>query len=375
MPLTTLTVRPAYTSDLHHLGLDHLRDMPGFSLPMLRLGVVNDRIVCRAFVGEYLLRYGRADLRVAGIGGVRTERRYRNRGFGRALMRDVVTYAREQGAHLALVNDTTGGYFARFGFSPVWPHYAMRFASTDAAQLPHPLRCRPPTDVDVPAMVRLYARHWDGRATFDRDPETWFWRARRGDRHTCVAVDSGGQIQGYLAGTSPAASDVEVVADTSDAASTLLAEAGKAGIAAGHYDVRWPLPPDDALASYARELLDVTLSADYAVSGGWMARVIDMRGLLDAMLPEVVAQAGAMLPNFKASSLVFQHDSEHVWLGLSDEPDSEVALGYRDFTQVMFGSLSPDTLGKRDRLPPEAVQMLRALFPPRVAALAPWDWF
>ncbi|MFW5748410.1 MAG: GNAT family N-acetyltransferase [Chloroflexota bacterium] len=377
-PVTGMTIRPATMREIEAMGLDYLQDRPGFQPSMLRVGVYKDRVISRVLLERLTLRYGSVYLRAAGLGSMETTYRYRGRGYSAALIRDVLATMREQGAHLALLNDTSGGYFSRFGFSPVWPDYQMSFEAATASHLESSLVLRDPIPRDIPQMAALYEQQWGGRVTVERSPVLWLWRIACACYQVLVAADDTGQVYGYIAGDDLLSAQVEVVAGSMDAAAALMAFAGQRHVTAEGHDSRvivWPVPPDDSLITYARALMDVAAAARFNHSMGWMARVIDMGGLADALLPELYAQMTAVLPDERPASLVFDYDADGVIFGLHGRPASRVRLAYPDFIQVMFGSLAPEALGMRENLAEDAVLLLRALFPPRVTALGWWDWF
>jgi predicted N-acetyltransferase YhbS len=354
------------------MGLDHLQEKPGFQPSFLRVGEFRNRIVCRVLIEQMTLRYGGVSLRVAGISGAFTEYRFRGEGFGEAVVQDAIAYMREQGAHLALLDDTTGHYFDRFGFGPVWPHYTLSFDAQAASELDTPLTVRRATPPDLPAIARLYDKHWMPRTAAVRSAELWLWRARYGGWQSLVAAGID-RLHGYMAAPDLRGTQVEIVVDNEAAARSLLVEAARVHDNNGR--VRWSLPPDDALIAYARDWIDLSLQADYRRTGGWMARLIDVRGLVHTLLPELHAQGVMAWPEYQADNLHWEHDADTVSIGLNDQPATHVRIGYHDFIQLMFASLTPESLALRQDLSPVAVRFLKALFPARVAALAPWDWF
>jgi GNAT superfamily N-acetyltransferase len=348
---------------------------PGFDYTSHRSGVLDGRVVSYAEVKPYTLRYGRVKLRVGGVGGVCTHPDHRGHGYASAVLQDSLAYMAEQGIHLALLNGVRG-YYDRFGFSPVWPKYAFEVPAAEAARLQPELRLREPTMQDIPFMARLYQKHWEGRVAFIRSPETWMWRVFSEEWRYIRVVDDG-QVCGYISGDNPLGREIEVVADTPDAAITLLAECGRLCLQAGLEKVRWLMPPDDAVVAFARTLLPVTVSAEYLPDGDWMARLIDTRELVNTLLPEMIAQASLADPHFDADALHFGFQPHQISIKMRGQDTTICQLDHRDFIQVIFGSLRPSALALRphSRLHPDGVRLLDLLFPPRMAALGCWDWF
>ncbi len=350
---------------------------PGFSYGLNRVALVNGEVVAYMRVVPGLLRYGAARISVGGLAQVCTHPAHRNQGFSAALLQDAIAYMAEQGAGMALLNGIPG-YYQRFGFSPVWPYYNLHIPAAEAARLTSPLRLRPAHTDDVPALMNLYQRHWGGRAAFERSALLWAWRIQHEIRPVQqVVVDKDDGVQGYLSGLSLTDDETEVVADTPEAALALLGLCGAACLEAGMEMLSWCIPPDDALISFARQHVTVNLSALYRPNGGWMARLIDARGFLETLLPEITAQAASTDPAFDPAALLAEAGAGGVRLALRGQPDTLCDLSYNDFLQVAFGSLRPDALAVRpaSQLQPAGRRLLELLFPPRIAALACMDWF
>lgn len=375
MTTTKLSVRAATTDEVRRIGFGHLLTKPGFVPELVRVVAYKHHIISHLLIERYTLRYGHVPLRTAGVGNVYTDPNHRRKGYAAAVMQDALALMVEQGAHLSLLHDTSG-YFGRFGFTPVWPEYQLVFSSEQAAALPQLLKLRPPNPEDVPQIAHLYERHWAGRVTLNRNRETWIWRmTSEAQTHILVATDAENNVHGYISGNDLLSERIEVVADTPPAAVTLLSEVGRLHQSAGYDMVSWHIPPDDTIVAYARQILDIRLSVAYTMKGGWTARPIDTSALIETLLPEITAQAYAAYPSFDPAKLVIDCQPDVVKIGLSGKDKTFSELTYRDFMQVMFGSLDPHALTIRVRLTDEAVRLLRALFPSRMAVLGCWDWF
>jgi len=365
-----------YERWLHHW-LAARPHAPDFDYRLHRLGFKDGQVVAHVRVKPSTLHYGSARLHVGGVSEVCAHPDHRKQGYSGKVLQDALAFMTEQGAHLALLNGINN-YYERFGFSPVWPYYYLEADSAEAAALDAPLRLRDVRPDDVPHMAALYHRHWEGRVTFMRDPQVWAWRVACHERPYQQVVDDGrGRISGYIVGYGLANEYVEVLADSPEAALTLLKAGGQVHQETGLKTLRWSVPPDDALVSFARQFLTVTVSARYLPSGGWMARLIDARGLIDTLLPEITAQASVTDPRFDADALVVDPGGGGVQIGLRKQPETFCQLNYYDFIQIVFGSLRPAALAVRpySQLQPDGRRLLELLFPPRMAVLGCWDWF
>lgn len=373
--MSTLHVRPAKDDEIETLGLGDLKRIPHFRPTMVRLGVTNDRIVSRVVLRDRTLMYGRAAIKTTCVGQIHTQEAYRQRGYAAVVMSDTLTYMREQGAHMALVHDSTSSYMSRFGFSSVWPNYTLSFSAKEAAALDQPLSLRPMEPYDLPVVAALYDRLWGGRVTFSRDPDTWIAHVTHGGWEIYVAVDDNDRPQGYIAIADPDAGLVEVIAGSSDAAMTILAFAGRWYQESGLESIQWATLPDDPFTAFARDWLDLTISVTFKPQGAWMARLVDVRGFINMILPELTAQAEMALPDFRSGALKLRPHADHIEITVYVAPAINLKLSHRDFVQLMFGSISAENLAMRVGFAANEVHLLERLFPPRLAALAPWDWF
>ncbi|MGJ3238635.1 MAG: GNAT family N-acetyltransferase [Anaerolineae bacterium] len=345
------------------------------NIPPYRAAFKGDQLVALIHIVDYVLRYGRATLPIVAVGMLCTHPDYRHQGYAGAVVKDTLTFAAEQGAHMVLINSTIDQYFQVFGFSPIWPQYHLQIPVQSALQCRQRLRLRVATPDDLEEMALLYDRYWGMRVTVERSPMLWRWRMAHGRGESLVMVNDAGRIKGYLWHLPDDFSGRnEVVVGTPDAIETALAYSGRRWQSGGHETLCWSVPPDDVIVPYAQQMVPLILSANYAPSSGWMGRVIDARALLQALLPEILAQAHSNNPRITAQSLLLAIVPDGVSLGLRSVPDTRCQLSLRDFIQVLFGSLSPDSLAVRQPLSDESLRLLHELFPPRIASLAGWDW-
>lgn len=356
-----------------HFWLASMPERPGFTPEMLRVGLVDGQIVSHAMMRQYTMRYGQAILKVAGVSAVCTHESYRHHGYAAVIMRDLLTYIAEQGAHVSLLHGRVPHYYEKFGYSPVFPKYYFTFSTEDAADLPQYLHVRDAELEDLPIIAALYEKHWGGRVSFQRSPQIWQWRFNNADKPPLVVDDGLGNIDGYLF-TKPDG-NIEVVADSPEAVTSFLAWSGRWYDARGDSQVTWFVPPDDVIITYARQFLPINISVLYQPTAGWMARLIDTYALVQTLLPELLAHATAIHPALQYQDILFDVQPDRVHIAIRHDPASACELSREDFIQIMFGSLRPSALAARIHLQPVGVELLEMLFPSRMAALAPWDWF
>jgi len=333
------------------------------------------KLVSFLYVHDFTLRYGRAALQVAAISAVCTDENYRGRGYAAAVIKDTLTYAAEQGAHMVLLYGIPD-YFSRFGFSSVWPQYTLQAPTDIASGLTQSLQLRIATPDDALVMRSLYNQHWGARITVERSSALWRWRLENSRGEAAVALDKRGRIHGYIWHEPHQLSErSEIVANSPEAIMSFLAYSGRRWQHEGKSHFVWLVPPDDMIIPYAQQILPITLQASYFPSGGWMARIIDSTAMIAELMPEIIAQARVSSRNFKPRELVLEVQPDGVEIGLKSNPDSFCRLSLRDFIQILFGSLRPATLAMREPLRQVNILLLETLFPSRVAAIAAWDWF
>lgn len=355
---------------------EHLLNHPKFSLDNLHVAIYKNKIASVVHTVDFSLRYGRARLKVVGISLVCTASKYHGRGFASAVIKDILTFAAEQGSHLALVDSPLTTYFQQFGFSPVWAKYTLQVSSALAAELHQPLQMRVAMPSDLPIMAKMYEHYWGMRVTFERSTELWRWRMNHGRGEALVMFGQSGKIQGYiwhLADDFSAKN--EVIATTQPAIATALAYSGRRWQAMDYETISWSVPPDDVIVPYAQQMLPLSLNASFSPSAGWLARVIDAHALIDVLLPEIIAQTQASLIPFDVHQLILRIAPDGIEIGLETIPDSVCQLSLRDFIQILFGALRPEALAVRHPLSSESIQLLQTIFPARIAAIAGWDWF
>lgn len=338
--------------------------LPGYDFSWHRIGLIDGKVVVHVAAKPYRLRYGSVELQVGGIGAVCTDPDYRQRGLAAAVMRNALEYMQARGDHLSLLAAIVPAYYDRFGYTTVFPDYTLEFKAADAAALDAPLRSRAAAANDAAPMAALYERCWGHRVTMPRSVALWQWRMQTlPPPRTQIVEDDNGQIVGYMTGADTVH---EIVVATAAAARTLIGEIGRWYVAEGQALVTLHVPPDDRLVYDLRRWLTTTFKSQFEPGGHWMARVIDGRGLREALLPEMLARAGLDL-----RGLIFDVQPDVVYIGLRGQDSTNAQLEQGDFLQVLFGVLPPAMLG----LHPDATTLLERLLPPRVTMIAPWDGF
>ena len=340
---------------------------PGFDYSWHRVGTVDGEIVTHVSVWPHELRYGSTTFTFGAIGGVCTHPDHRGKGYASEVMQDAIRYMKARGDDFSLLVTGARGFYSPLGYHNVWPEYYFAFGAADAAALESPLKVRPARPGDLAQMAALYERQWQHRVARLRTQQLWQWHMNTLSlRFFYVVEDRDQNIVGYAGGNDETAADFEIVVETPAAAQTLLAKIGQMCLNAGHNRVELSLPPDDMLLHYAPRWLHCERRSEYEPKAGWMGKVINYAGFRDRILKEMLA-----VSIMDERGLIFDIQPDTVYLGLRGQDTTNIQLDHGQFLRVLFGTTPPAALG----LHPDAAQLLNALFPPRVACLARWDWF
>lgn len=344
-----------------------MKAMPGFSFDWYRIGLVGGEIVSSLIAFPFVLRYGSVELPFGGIGAVCTHPDHRGKGYASAVMRDAIDYMARRGDVLSLLGTGAQGFYSPLGYHTVWPDYVLSFKAADAAALATTLASRPARITDWQAIAALYDRHWGSRVAAVRSETLWRWRLNTAWlSFVRVVEDRGGRITGYIAANDPNGHYGEVMVDTPEAARTLMAEIGRMRLAAGEELVEWPVAQDDPLIYDAQRWLNCDVETSYYDRMGWMGCIVNPEGFRERLLQEML-----LVSRLDERGLIFSIQPETVYLGLRGQDTTNVQLDHGQFLRVMMGWFPAARLD----IHPDAVQLLSALFPPRVAGLGRWDYF
>ncbi|MBN1250058.1 MAG: GNAT family N-acetyltransferase, partial [Anaerolineae bacterium] len=169
------------------------------------LWIDDDTQVADLSVIDYTMRIGTAEVRMAGIGGVYTEREHRMKGYMRHLFEDTVTYMAGEGYDVSMLFGISN-FYNKFGYATCLANYRVSVKTRDAeaagAQA-SALKPRPVTSEDMPRLVALYtAENATRTGTVLRDPDdfTKFPHGTEWEAATEAVLweDARGDLLGYL---------------------------------------------------------------------------------------------------------------------------------------------------------------------------------
>ena len=164
----------------------------------------DDRLIAKAVDREQSHWFGGSLVPASGVAGVAVMPEVRGRGLAGLVLRHLLAAARERGAAISTLFDTTPYPYRRAGFEEIGAlvRAAVPTASLAGARIPPGLALRPATAEDVPLLQSLYrdfAR--SSTALMDRDAAQWlrdpvaYLGAYDG---VSVAVAADGTIEAYV---------------------------------------------------------------------------------------------------------------------------------------------------------------------------------
>jgi GNAT superfamily N-acetyltransferase len=380
--------------------------MPGYRPEQLRGAFRNGEQVGSYSLHERSMHVGTAQLLTGCIGAVVTYPEHRRQGVATALMQDAIDYAQSHGYPLLLL-DGIPKFYDRYVYDDVFDVSVQDIdRAAVLAQPSSPLHLRPVTLEDAEHMVTLYNRHFGPlTGSFTRTVEWQHHRIqyRSADNPLWLAVDAAGRPQGYLAlqGSTESLQAQELAADTWAAALALLqhhAHLLESPNAPTVLRYRIPLSapvlydmidalqvPDTSHWRHPPEEWAIRNQTYHHRFAAWMARLVSLPALAQALLPEWQARWQQSLAHWTGTiALMVDADIctlhfDNTELQLIDTPDSSITvrLSAQRFIQLVFGYRPVASILRREAQSPPAaaVAVLNVLFPYGQTWIPVSDWF
>ena len=364
--------------------------------------LLDKKSISRLWLTPFTLHIGEALVRMDGVGGVGTDEAHRSHGHSRRVLEAAVEHMKRGDAALSMLYGIRD-FYPKFGFATAGPDHLVQLTDLERdSALPAGWTVRPLTEDDTIAVHRIYAKNTAtavGAAQRSVDGSVWsmLLKTAAGTKEDAcrVVVGPDQAVHGYLWRASwcwyvkhtlernfkQALVIGEVMADSPPAADAVLAacrqwareEAG----ARKFKEVVLAFPPEGPIAAAAMRQ-DARLLRHYDACGGSMARVLNVKRLLEALRPELQARLRAARSDF-AGSLVLQTDMGTTALQIDAErvnvldgplPGQSVltaALPQTELARLALGAFPPDDLLARLPEPPgeQTSRLLEVLFPLR----------
>jgi GNAT superfamily N-acetyltransferase len=400
-------------ADLANRLLCRLTTLPGYRAEQVRSAYRGDEQLGGYRIYERFLRVGVARLATGCIGGVYTRTRARNQGIASALMHDALAYAQAHDYPLLLL-DGIPKFYHRYGYCDVYDLSAYELDREAVLALPESLcTVRRATLDDAPGLLALSERQFAPyTGSFARSLEQQIhWIEHLEPEKLLLAVDSAGRVRGYRYLAMQQARGPfflaktqlwELVVDDWPAAVALLQSQARLKEAqAGSAPVLYSVPPASPLARWLVENLEVAdiSTWDAPVLGwsvreqtfrhrnvGWMARLVSLPALTQAMLPEWQARWQRSLAHWSGDvslrvgqeALVLRIAGTQLSLpGVPPTTKEALSLTPQTFVQALFGYVSITDVLRQEGypLPGDLATVLAILFPAGQTWIPASDWF
>ncbi|HEY7417086.1 MAG TPA: GNAT family N-acetyltransferase [Ktedonobacteraceae bacterium] len=394
--------------------LRRLVTLPGYRPEQVRSAYRNGEHLGGYRIYERVLRIGAARLVTGCIGGVYTRAEARNQGVATALMHDAIAYAQAHKYPLLLL-DGIPKFYHRYGYCDVYDLSTLELDRQAILALSEsPYTVRRSRLSDAASLLALYERH-PGLYTgsFERSIEQQtHWMQHLGPKKLLVATNPADQVRGYLFLAATQARGPFFLAGTQ--VWELVADDWPATVALLQYHVQqvegkvstpetflYSIPPMSPLTDLLVKNLEVVdiSTWDMPVFGwavreqtfhhrhtGWMARLVNVPALVQAMLPEWQGRWQRSLAHWSGDVSLMVGDEaftlriEDSNLQLLAAPSitaKALLLTPQAFTQVVFGFCSIDRVLQQHEhsLPSDLATVLTILFPTGQTWIPTSDWF
>jgi GNAT superfamily N-acetyltransferase len=275
--------------------------VPGQAPDRVRAAFLRGQLVGTYILEERQIWLSGAQVPVGVVGDVVVRKPFRSQGIGAAMMTDSFAYAGQRGVALLALYGAPK-YYTPFGYVDIFDSSELRFRRMDVAPLGNPgLHVRAASQRDAASMSGLYQQShsgysgWAARSAAQEEHLLRFveeWKTDRGDLleslDPVVAVDSRGEIRGYLRQGWGLLRGFGIEVGASDSAATLSLAAYHASLRGplqGKDDtIAWQLPADSPTAELLGDHIPVAFSFEHRPAEGWMACVIDLSALIEHLV-------------------------------------------------------------------------------------------
>lgn len=364
--------------------------------------MIEDVDVSRAWVTSFDLRFGKAVLRMGGIGGVGTQEDHRYKGYSRRVMEATVRHIQQSDAALATLFGISG-FYDKFGFAPIGPDVVIKFRECESlTPLRAGFRSRPAALTDIPAMRELYNAGSAGTSgiIIRRDNQASWVNLRKAIAEAMdecrVVVDVRDRIVGYAwrgshhwymqaaANDNPGNLDIaETFAETPIAADAVIEMLAEWRLDLGLKHITMLIPHETNRVALAAQRHDATVELHYNRNESYMGRATGSRQLLQALLPDLCARWTAARIGWRGT-VEFAVEGERTVLQLTgnvtiasgpDVADIVVELSAGEFARLVFRAFDARDILERAGVDPEGIEALSPLFPRTIPYIYPADRF
>lgn len=348
-----------------------------------------EKPVCNLWVIDFTMRVGATVVRMAGIGGVHTERAHRMKGYMRQLLEDTVQYMVAEGYDISMLFGIEN-FYTKFGYAAGLAAFECKVKTRDAevagANAPAgPYVTRSIGEADMPAVLDLYNVNNAMRVgSVVRTPED-FTKFEKGTWYgtlpdTQLWEDANGKLLAYAVWDHyDKAVKVAELEARDDALlcnalfPTLLSFFAAQAVDKRCEDVQLFIPPDHPFAEYVQRF-GAEWKVTYPRHGSGMLRLLNQQPFFEKIAPELERRLALSRSAGYTGALTFQTDlgtlalvinrgsitvetcaREGLRLELSQDKLTQLVIGYRSARDVLN---DPQVTAHGDVLP-----LLNVLFP------------
>lgn len=273
--------------------------------------MLSDTCVSWLTIRHFVICVGDAEVRMDGIAGVGTDDAHKMKGYSRRVMEAAIEHMTRGDAAITMLYGIRD-YYPRFGYATVGPDHMIFLNNLErGSERPNGWKTRPFAASDLSDVRRIYNEATAGAVgAVVRSEDDGMWSellktAEPESEDACrVVVDPNGRVRAYawlghwcwyiaynLSREYPEAFFLgEAIADGHDSADALLALCRSWAIEESEErtikEAIIVAPPEGHL-SIAAGYQDARVVRAFTSCGGSMARVLDVRRLLDSLRPEL----------------------------------------------------------------------------------------
>lgn len=319
---------------------------------------IDDEEVCHLWVIDYTMRIGTAEVRMAGIGDVYTNREHRMKGYMRHLYGDTLKYMTGEGYDVSMLFGIPN-FYTKFGYASSMPSVKFTIKTRDAevageeaARKGGAIATRAIESSDMDAVIELYNRKNASRTgSLVRDP-AHFMAFNKGTHwgtqaETALWEDQDGTLLGYAVwDKSPTEVKIaEVETESVDLYPAILTAFAQQAIAKRCEQITCFLPRDHGFSDYAQRF-GIVWTAEYPRYSDCMMRIMNQQPLMQKLAPVFNARKDRLPAHESLDALRIETD-----LGIT-------TVLYGDTTEALAGDQQPGTHGVSLELPQDTLIQL-----------------
>jgi predicted acetyltransferase len=311
----------------------------------IREMLIDGQVACKIKVIDYTMRIGAAQVRMAGIADVETQKEHRLKGYMRILFQDTLEYMQREGFDVSMLFGIPN-FYPKFGYATctALPKVAIKTRDAELAKAQAlPLQVRPLAPADLPVVTDLYncanavrtcsvVRSKDSSIGFTQG--TGWWMSSE-----AVVFEQGVQrFAGYaIWDKNDQAVDVtEVEAVDEILYPALLDHIAQQAIAKRCETIRFHMPPDHPFAEFLQRYgCEWTITHPRQADG--MLRILNQAALVDKLRPELERRLSAVRIDRLPGTILLRTDLSETAISYTSPDSVALELAQDKLMQLIAG--------------------------------------